>query len=76
MKVRAVVDRFEDGWAVLLLEEYDNKGVNWPRQALPPDCAEGDVLQLDIGVDAAATAAARERSAALLADLLKGPGGA
>lgn len=49
-----VVDRLEGRRAVL---EVDGELLEFPRSALPPDVREGDVLTL--GIDAAATAAAR-----------------
>ncbi|HWR39383.1 MAG TPA: DUF3006 domain-containing protein [Patescibacteria group bacterium] len=65
MQVRMVIDRFEGEYAVLVAEETV-PAVNWPR-ALLPDATEGDVLQIDIAVDVAATRQAREEAATLLA---------
>ena len=64
----AVIDRFEGGKAVLLLGEAEETAI-LPRWCLPPDIGEGDYLQLEIIFDAAATQAARDEAAALLAGL-------
>lgn len=69
MKVRAVLDRFEDGKAVLLIGD-DEAAAAWPRACLPAGAREGDVLWLDISVDADATRVAKEEAEALLRQLL------
>ncbi|MDU4961479.1 MAG: DUF3006 domain-containing protein [Sporomusaceae bacterium] len=69
MKLRAVVDRFEEGKAVLLLGADEVKVV-WPRCFLPPGAAEGDYLKLDFQLDRESTRAARQESEDLLRQLL------
>ncbi len=69
MKVRAVIDRFEEDRAVLLVGESEDRQVNWFRNDLPPEAVEGDILCITAEVDAAATAQAREEAAALLQQL-------
>ncbi|QRN99774.1 DUF3006 domain-containing protein [Archangium violaceum] len=50
---KATVDRFEDELAVLIV---DGREVTRPREELPPEAREGDVLDLDtLKVDPAAT---------------------
>lgn len=68
MDVRAVVDRFEDGKAVLLVGPEECQVV-WPRALLPAETREGDVLAVRLTVDAAATHQARAAAAALLKNL-------
>ena len=53
MKIRAVIDRFEESKAVLLVGEAEIS-VNWPSELLPAS-KEGDVLAIEITVDAEAT---------------------
>ncbi len=69
MRVRAVLDRFEDDKAVLLVGD-DERSVNWPRRLLPDGAKEGDVLWLALSVDEEATRAARAEAEELLRDLL------
>jgi hypothetical protein len=69
MRVRAVVDRFEGDKAVLLLGE-EERAAAWPRSALPAGAREGDVLWVELSIDAAATRAAKEEAEALLRQLL------
>lgn len=47
-----VIDRFENGWAVI---EYNGKTFNFPRELIPYDAREGDVLKMDVSVDHEAT---------------------
>ena len=60
----AVIDRFEEDKAVLLVGSAEKKVV-FPAEELP----EGDYIRLDISFDEEATRAAREEAAALLRDL-------
>ena len=64
--MRAVIDRFEDTKAVLLLGEAEEVQAVWPRQFLPADAQEGDILQLDFRIDHEATELARTDAEALL----------
>ncbi|TEB16503.1 hypothetical protein Psfp_01335 [Pelotomaculum sp. FP] len=52
-----IIDRFEGDWAVI---EYERQTFNLPRQLLPPEALEGDVVTISIGVDAKATATVKE----------------
>jgi len=69
--ITAVVDRFEEDMAVLLLGDEEEQ-VIFPAAFLPEDIEEGDYLSLDISYDAAATEAARNEAAALLKELQEG----
>ncbi|MBP2663423.1 MAG: hypothetical protein H6Q71_1371 [Firmicutes bacterium] len=53
MKIRAVIDRFEESKAVLLAGDQE-MSVNWPKELLPMS-KEGDILVIEITVDAEAT---------------------
>ncbi len=52
-----IIDRFEGDWVVI---EYERQTFNLPRQLLPPEALEGDVVTISIGVDAKATATVKE----------------
>ena len=64
----AVIDRFEEDNAVLLVGSAEKKVV-FPAEELPEGLQEGDYIRLDISFDEEATRAAREEAAALLRDL-------
>jgi hypothetical protein len=53
MKIKAVIDRFEGNKAILLIGDQ-NMSANWPRELLP-EAKQGDVLAIEIAVDAEAT---------------------
>jgi hypothetical protein len=65
---QAVIDRFEEGWAVILVGD-DERRVDVRRDQLPAGAGEGDWLQVDLRedrlvqaiLDEAATAQARRR---------------
>lgn len=70
MECKAVIDRFEGSKAVLLVGEAE-KEIVWPQDQLPENAQEGDVLQLAIEIDLAATAAAKAEAQKLLQELLE-----
>jgi len=69
MNVKAVIDRFEENKAVLLVGE-DERQVVWPKKMLPDEVAEGDILQVHFEVDTVATIAAKREAALLLKAVL------
>lgn len=69
MRIRAVLDRFEDEKAVLLVGDAEERVV-WPRPLLPKGAAEGAVLWLDVGLDEQATREARAEAEDMLRQLL------
>jgi hypothetical protein len=79
MKTKAVVDRFEDDKAVVLVGEEEDRLVV-PRSSLPPGVKEGDWLQVDVEDDRVLSAAldedettqAKQRIAEKLARLRRG----
>lgn len=68
--MRAVIDRFEGAKAVLLLGEAEEVQAVWPRQFLPANVQEGDILQFDFRIDSEATSLARSEAEALLQQVL------
>lgn len=69
MQIRAVVDRFEEDKAVLLIGD-DEIAVNWPRRLLPRGIKETTIIAMEITVDEAATIAAQQSAADLLKSIL------
>lgn len=63
--LQAVIDRFEENKAVLLVGESEIKVV-FPKKYLPENLKEGDYLRLDVIYDEAATCSARREAEALL----------
>jgi len=61
-----IIDRFEGNFAVI---EYGEMVFNLPRSLLPPEAQEGDVLRLELAVDAEATRARRKHVEELTKDL-------
>lgn len=68
VSVAACLDRYEGKKAVLLLGD-DEKSVIFPAKYLPKGLDEGDWLNITIEYDAAATEAAEDEAASLLAEL-------
>ena len=64
----AVIDRFEEDKAVLLIGDEEIK-VNFPRKLLDKNLKEGDYVTLDIKYDAKATKEAQEEIQNLLKSL-------
>jgi hypothetical protein len=52
-----IIDRFENNWAVV---EYNRKTFNLPRELVPPEALEGDVISIKVSVDPMATARLKE----------------
>ena len=55
-----IIDRFENDWVIL---EFERKTFRLPRQPLPPEAMEGDVLKIAVSIDAGATAKLKRMSA-------------
>ncbi len=68
VKIDACLDRYEGKKAVLLLGD-DEKTVVFPAKYLPEGLEEGDWLNITIEYDEAATNAAEDEAASLLAEL-------
>ena len=67
--MKAVIDRFEEDKAVLLVGEDEDVKVVFPKEYLPEEADEGDYLSVDISIDMEATEAARAEAEALLKEL-------
>lgn len=63
--LKAVVDRFEENKAVLLLGKSETK-IIFPKQYLPDSIKEGDFITIEINYDEVSTQAARKESQDLL----------
>lgn len=68
MKIEAVVDRFEEEKAVLLLNDETQTAVI-PRTCLPSETQEGDYLTITIKIDEEKTRWAQEEAERLFQDL-------
>ena len=68
VEIKAVVDRFEDDNASLLIGE-DERQTIFPAASLPEGLSEGDYIRMVISYDAKATKAAMEEAARLLNNL-------
>jgi hypothetical protein len=64
-QTRAVVDRIEDGIAVLELSDQDGRTIDLPVSMLPPDAEEGSHLLIVVTLDEEARRAAEARITAL-----------
>ncbi len=69
--MKATLDRFEDGCAVLLVRDDEAIEIDVPAFLLPEGCEEGDILDITIKRDAEGTVEARERVSRLIEKLKK-----
>jgi len=69
MLIQAVIDRFEGNKTVLLVGD-DEAQVVWPKNILPREVKEGDILRMDLQIDGEATAAAKAEAESLLKQIL------
>jgi hypothetical protein len=67
--MKAVIDRIEGKFAVLLMGEDGSLKVNMPLVLLPEGCKEGDVLDIAIKMDEKATGEAIDQSKNLIEKL-------
>ena len=70
MKISAVIDRFEEDKAVLLLEDAAAQAV-FPLICLPREAKEGDYLTIMVAVDEERTREAGSEADSLLAQLME-----
>jgi len=66
---RVSLDRVEEGLAVLLLRDDESIRFTLPHSLLPSGAGEGDILEVTIRRDIAATEEARKRVAERIARL-------
>ena len=69
--MKAVIDRVEGEFAVLLLGDKGEFRLNFPLSLLPAGCKEGDVLSISIERNVAATEQTKERVSNLMDKLKK-----
>lgn len=48
--MKAIIDRIEEGVAVLLLQPHENETLYWPQKHLPAEAKEGSVLYITVEV--------------------------
>lgn len=72
--MKCSLDRIEEGIAVLIPLDHPLQQVTVPVTLLPGGSREGDILDLALQRDPAATAAARVASAVTIAKLKKNSG--
>lgn len=61
IKFKAVVDRIEGIKAVVLLGEEEQDAVDFPKNFLPPETKEGDILNFKVQVKSRKTKEAKEK---------------
>ncbi|QGG46331.1 DUF3006 domain-containing protein [Heliorestis convoluta] len=69
MKIKATIDRFEGYYAVLLVGEEEGI-VDWPKNMLPSEAKEGEIITISMSIDKNETQRRRKRVEGLL-DKLK-----
>jgi hypothetical protein len=69
--VKAIIDRFEGKLAVLLVGDKGEFRLNFPLSLLPAGSREGDILNISIERDLAATEQTKERTSSLMEKLKK-----
>ena len=70
--MKATVDRIDEGIAVLIDREDENRKFSVPASLLPPGCREGDILTVSFELDEKATAEAKKKISGLIQKLRKG----
>ncbi len=70
--MKAVIDRFEEDKAVIILEPSGQQIV-WPKEELPPNAKEGDVILITASIPAGETEERRKESREII-DRLTGNG--
>lgn len=69
--MKATLDRFEDGYAVLLIRDGETIEVDFPACLLPEGCEEGDILDITIKRDVESTEETRGQVSRLIEKLKK-----
>jgi hypothetical protein len=69
--MKVTIDRFEDGYAVLLIRGEEGTHIDFPAHLLPEGCKEGDILAIEISRDVESTDEARQRVSDLIEKLKK-----
>lgn len=61
-----IIDRFEGDWAIV--ETENRHTFNLPRYIIPPGIKEGDVINIQVGIDFIATKERVEKSKRMVED--------
>ena len=69
--MKVTIDRFEDGYAVLLVRDEECVHFDFPTYLLPAGCREGDVLDIEVSRDVESTEEARQQVSELIEKLKK-----
>jgi hypothetical protein len=67
-KMLYVIDRFEGKWAVI---DYNREIFNIPRELLPGDAKEGDIITIDVKLDKINTEKAQDEVRKLMDSLFE-----
>ncbi|NQU17391.1 MAG: DUF3006 domain-containing protein [Candidatus Saganbacteria bacterium] len=70
-KTKGIVDRLEDGIAVILMGEDEEVAIEFPVCYLPDDVKEGDIVTLCASVKSRKTKEAKQKVAGMLRKLAK-----
>jgi hypothetical protein len=68
--MRVQIDRFEDGWAVLLLYPDGQRSFDAPREVLPEGASQGDIFEVRLEHDRAETEQLARENRRLMDQLL------
>ncbi len=71
MLIKATIDRFEEGRAVL--KTKDKQTIIWPKNKLPENVGEGTVLRIALTDDQATASADKELAKDILNEILNTP---
>jgi len=63
-----IIDRFEGKWAVI---HHNRETFNLPKELLPEDALEGDIITIDVNVDKANTKKAQDEVRKLMDSLME-----
>lgn len=55
MKVKAVIDRIEEGYYAVLLVGPEEIEVHWPAHYLPAGARESNIIEIQLTIDKSAT---------------------
>ncbi|NLC07736.1 MAG: DUF3006 domain-containing protein [Syntrophomonadaceae bacterium] len=66
-----IIDRFEEGWAVIEAQQLAQNTFNLPRALIPAEAKEGDVLDIIITINQTATASRKQYLKQLTNELFK-----
>lgn len=69
--MKVTIDRFENGYAVLLVRGEECEHIDFPAKLLPEGCKEGDILDISITRDVESTEETRKRVSDLIEKLKK-----